>query len=388
MPDVHFALSASSGKIWSTCTQSYMAGKDFPDRGGTFAAEGTYAHAMAEYIMSRFIAGVENPDDLTDFDTDNEYYSPAMVEYVHQYTDLCCEKVVAARKADKFAACLVEQKLHFDSIVKDGFGTGDMVIIADNELNIVDLKYGKGVPVSAEKNVQLQIYAIGAIEQFAFAYDFDKVRMTIVQPRNGGVSEQVMTVDELLKWGEWMHGRAEMALKGEGDFVAGEHCRFCKAAPRCKALADYNLELAKLDFKDVTLLTDEEVADVLSRIDDLKHYADMIAQYALTEAVAGRHKWPGYKLVEGRSRRVYKDPDAVMDYLSRTGMKPTDFLKPPELKTITDLTKQLGKKRFEELLGAYLERPQGKPTLAPVDDKRPEFNPSEDEFTNLDEEKE
>jgi hypothetical protein len=361
-----------------------MAGKDFPDRGGTFAAEGTYAHAKAEYIMSRFIAGVPNPDDLADFDTSNEYYSPAMVEYVHQYTDLCCEKVVAARQADKLATCLVEQVLHFDSIVKDGFGTGDMVIIADNELTIIDLKYGQGVPVSAENNVQLQIYAVGAIEQFGFAYDFDKVRMVIVQPRNGGVSEQVKTVDELLEWAKWMHGRAEMALAGKGDFVAGEHCRFCKAAPRCKALAEYNLSLAKLEFKDVTLLTDEEVADVLGRIEGLKHYAEMIAQYALTEAVAGRHKWPGYKLVEGRSRRVYKDTDAIMKHLEEEGLAPAEFLKPPELKTITDLTKALGKKRFEELLGNFLDRPQGKPTLAPVTDKRPEFTPGEDDFVDLD----
>ena len=171
MPDLHFALSASQGKIWSACTRSYMAGKDFPDKGGNFAAEGTYAHSMAEYIMSRFVAGTPNPDDLTNFDTDNEFYSPAMVEYVHQYTDLCSEKVIAARKSDKFAACLVEQQLHFNSIVEGGFGTGDMVIIADNELNIIDLKYGKGVPVSAEENVQLQIYAVGAIEQFGFAYE-------------------------------------------------------------------------------------------------------------------------------------------------------------------------------------------------------------------------
>ena len=384
MPDLHFALSASQGKIWSACTRSYMAGKDFPDKGGNFAAEGTYAHSMAEYIMSRFVAGTPNPDDLTNFDTDNEFYSPAMVEYVHQYTDLCSEKVIAARKSDKFAACLVEQQLYFNSIVEGGFGTGDMVIIADNELNIIDLKYGKGVPVSAEENVQLQIYAVGAIEQFGFAYDFDRVRMTIVQPRNGGVSEQVKTVEELTKWAEWMHGRAEMALKGEGEFVAGEHCRFCKAAPRCRALSEYNLELAKLDFKDVDLLSDEEVADVLKRVDDLKHYADMIAQYALTEAVAGRHKWPGYKLVEGRSRRVYKNPDAVMNHLTQEGISPGEFLKPPELKTITDLTKIFGKKRFEELLNGYLEKPPGKPTLAPVEDKRPEYNPNEDDFEDLD----
>lgn len=388
MPEIHSTISPSASKRWLSCPPSLRLEEQFPDKGGNFAAEGAYAHAMAEYIMRRFVKGTPNPDDLTGFDTDNEFYSEAMVEYVHQYTDLCCEKVTAARKADKYAACLVEQTLHFDNVAPGGFGTGDMVIIADNELNVVDLKYGKGVPVSAEHNTQLQLYALGAIEQFGFAYDFDQVRMTIVQPRNGGVSEQVMTVDELTEWGEKVKIIAALALQGKGEFKAGDHCRFCKAAPRCKTLADYNLSLAKLEFKDVTLLTDEEIADVLGRIDNLKHYADMIADYALKEAVAGRHKWPGYKLVEGRSRRVYKDPDAVMDHLANTGMKPAEFLKPPELKTITDLTKQLGKKKFESLLGDYIERPQGKPTLAPVDDKRPEFVPNEDDFEDLDAEKE
>lgn len=384
MADAHFKLSASGSKIWLNCPPSYIASQDFPDKGGDFAAEGTYAHAMAEYIMRRFVEGIENSDDLTDFDTDNEFYSESMVEYVHQYTDLCCERIVAAREADKLAACLVEQELHFDSIVEGGFGTGDMVIIADNRLNIIDLKYGKGVQVSAEGNTQLQIYAIGAIEQFGFIYDFDEVSMTIVQPRNGGVSEQVMSVAELQDWGRWAKERAAMALAGKGEFCAGEHCRFCKAAPRCRALSDYNLELAKLDFKDVSLLTDEEIADVLGRVDDLKHYADMIAQYALTEAVAGRHKWPGYKLVEGRSRRTYKDTAAIMDTLSKAGYEQEQYMKPPELKTITDITKILGKKKFEELLNPYLEKPQGKPTLAPVSDKRPEFIPGNDDFTDLD----
>ncbi len=388
MPDKHSSLSPSASKRWLACPPSVQLEKQFPDKGSEFAAEGTYAHSMGEYILRRYIDGIKYPDNLVDFDTASEYFSDAMVEYVHMYTDTCIEKMTAAKKADEDAACLVEQELHFDSIAPGGFGTGDMVIIADGMLEIIDLKYGKGVAVEAEGNTQLQLYALGAIETFGYLYDFDKVKMTIVQPRLGGISEQTMTVKALEKWGKTVKKIAKLAIEGKGDFKAGEHCRFCKAAARCKALADYNLELAKLDFKDATLLSDEEIADVLRRVDDLKHYADMIAKYALDEAVAGRHKWPGFKLVEGRSRRVYSDTEAIMNVLSKSGYSPDKFLKPAELIGVTDMTKLLTKKKFEELLGNYIEKPQGKPTLVPAEDKRPEFVPGLDEFTDLDKQEE
>lgn len=385
MPDVHSTvLSPSSLARVLGCPGSLQFEKQFPDKGSNFAAEGTYAHAMGEYILQRYIAGEKDPEDLKDFDTKNEFYSEALVDYVHVYTDACIEKMVEAKKADAGAVCLPEQKLCFDEVVKGGFGTGDMVIISDKMLEVIDLKYGKGVKVEIQGNPQLQMYALGAIETFGCIYDFDKVKMTIVQPRNGGISEQVMTVAELEAWAEKIKPIIDKAIKGCEEYSAGDHCRFCKAAPRCKALSDYNLELARLEFRDANLLTDEEIADVLGRIDNLKHYADMIAKYALQEAVAGRHKWPGFKLVEGRSRRVYKDPDSIMDILSKAGYKPDKFLKPAELIGVTDMTKLLTKKRFEELLGAYMDKPQGKPTLAPLTDKRPEFVPAADEFENLD----
>jgi hypothetical protein len=198
------------------------------------------------------------------------------------------------------------------------------------------------------------------------------------------ITTMKQTVAELEAWADKIRPIIDKAIKGCEEYSAGDHCRFCKAAPRCKALSDYNLELARLEFRDANQLTDEEIADVLGRIDSLKHYADMIAKYALQEAVAGRHKWPGFKLVEGRSRRVYKDPSAIMDILSEAGYTPDKFLKPAELIGVTDMTKLLTKKRFEELLGAYMDKPQGKPTLAPLTDKRPEFVPAADEFENLD----
>ncbi len=387
MPDIHSTVfSPSSAHRVLQCPPSLLLDKKFPDKGSEFAAEGTYAHAMAEYILRRYISDEPDPECLDDFEK-TEFYSEAMVDYVHMYTDACMEKIVAAKKADAEAVFLPEQRLEFNGVVEGGFGTGDMVIISDKMLEVIDLKYGKGVRVEAEGNPQLQLYALGAIETFGSIYDFDEVKMTIIQPRNGGVSEQVMTVEALRAWGESIKPIIAQALKGEGEFKAGDHCRFCKAAPRCKALADYNLSLARLEFKDVDLLTDEEIADVLGRVDHLKNYAEMIAKYALQEAVAGRHQWPGYKLVEGRSRRVYTDMKAIVKVLTAAGYKKAQIMKPQELIGVTDMTKLLTKKTFEELLGDYLEKPQGKPTLAPVSDKRSEFKPAE-EFTNLDEEKE
>lgn len=387
MPDIHSTIfSPSSAERVLQCPPSLMLNKKFPDKGSEFAAEGTYAHAMAEFILRRYLSDDPDPECLDDFEK-SEFYSEAMVDYVHTYTDACMEKIVAARKADAEAVFLPEQRLEFNSVVQGGFGTGDMVIISDKMLEVIDLKYGKGVRVEAEGNPQLQLYALGAIETFGNIYDFAEVKMTIIQPRNGGVSEQVMTVEALRAWGESIKPIIAQALKGEGEFKAGDHCRFCKAAPRCKALADYNLSLARLEFKDVDLLTDDEIADVLGRVEHLKNYAEMIAKYALTEAVAGRHQWPGYKLVEGRSRRVYTDTKAIVKVLTAAGYKRAQIMKPQELLGVTDMTKLLTKKTFEELLGDYLEKPQGKPTLAPVSDKRPEFKPAE-EFTNLDEEKE
>lgn len=386
MPDVHAVLSASGSKRWLSCPPSARLEQKFPEKEEKdFAAEGTYAHSMAEYILTRFIKG--EPENLSLFDNESPFYSAEMVDYVREYTDACEEKIMQARATDEGSIAMVEQRLDFSEFVPHGFGTGDCVIISDGLLEIVDLKYGKGVKVEAEGNTQLQLYALGAISAFSPVYDFDKVRMTIVQPRNGGISEQTKTVEELLAWGESVKPIAKLAIEGKGAFKAGEHCRFCRAAPRCKALADYNMELAKLEFKDIDLLTDEEVADVLSRVDDLKHYADMIARYALQEALSGQKKWPGYKLVAGRSRRVYKDAGAAGKVLLAAGYSEDKIYK-KELLGITDMTKLLTRKKFDELLGDYIEKPMGKPTLVPSSDKRPEYNPAAKDFTDLDKENE
>ena len=310
---------------------------------------------------------------------DNPLYTKEMGEHVEEYVDLCIEKINEAH-----GTALVEERLDFSRWVKHGFGTGDMVIIGNDVLEIVDLKYGKGVPVSAEGNTQMQLYALGAIEQYGCIYDFDHVRMSIYQPRCDGLSTQLMSVGDLLAWGEQIKPIADLAYAGKGEFRAGDHCRFCKAAPQCKALSEYNMEIAKLEFQDVDLLSDDEVSFVLARVDGLVRYAEKIKMWALGEALNG-HKWPGFKVVEGRSNRRITDEAKAAKLLHKAGYGDDVIYKPVEMQTITNLEKLITKKKFTMLLGGVVEKPPGKPTLVPEDDKRPEYNPAKNDFEVMEE---
>ena len=377
----HAVLSASGSKRWLSCPPSARLERKFPDRAGEAAQEGTLAHALAEARIRYWLGEVSNAKatELMTRIKRDPLYSPEMKGYVSEYVDLCIEKINGAQ-----GVALVEERLDFSRWVRNGFGTGDMVIIGDGVLEIVDLKYGKGVPVSAEGNTQMQLYALGAIEQYGYIYDFDHVRMSILQPRNGGLSTQLMSVDELLAWGESIKPIAELAYAGKGDFKAGDHCRFCRAAAQCKALSEYNMEIAKLEFRDADLLTDDEVSFVLERVDGLVRYAEKVKTHALEEALKG-HRWPGFKVVEGRSNRKITDEAKAVKLLRKAGYADDVIYKPLEMQTITALEKLVTKKKFGELLGSVIEKPPGKPTLVPEEDKRPEYDPVQSEFEVMEE---
>ena len=380
----HAVLSASGSKRWLSCPPSARLERKFPDKAGEAAQEGTLAHALAEAHIRHWTGEIS--DEGLQLRVENFHrdplYSPEMGEYVSEYVDLCIEKI---KEAQDTAQVLVEERLDFSRWVRNGFGTGDMVIVDDSVLEIVDLKYGKGVPVSAEGNTQMQLYALGAIEQYGCLYDFDHVRMSIFQPRNGGLSTQLMSVAELLAWGESIKPIAELAYEGKGEFKAGEHCRFCRAAAQCKALSEYNLEIAKLEFRDADLLTDDEVSFVLERVDGLVRYAEKIKTFALEEALKG-HRWPGFKVVEGRSNRKITDEAKAVKLLRKAGYADDVIYKPLEMQTITALEKLVTKKKFGELLGSVIEKPPGKPTLVPEDDERPEYDSVQSEFEVMEEE--
>lgn len=359
MPGIHAILSASSSSRWLACPPSARINAELPETTSVYAEEGTKAHALAEKTLKSYLAG--GPAEVQ---SDNE----EMREAVQRYVDVCIEKINAAKAASPDAVVHVEFRLDFSTYVPDGFGTGDMVIVSDKSLEICDLKYGKGVPVSAEGNTQMRLYALGAVDEFGMLYAFDTVHMTIIQPRLDSVSTDTLSAGKLIDWGRAIIPIAKLAYDGEGDFQAGDHCRFCKFRPRCKALAAYMAEKTALRKKQT--LTDLETVSILQAAKDIKRWLTDLEDYALGKALDG-YDWPGMKLVEGRSKRVITDPDAAAAALIDKGFDADAVYKPRELQTLTALEKLVGKKSLAEALGSLIEKPDGKPTLVELSDKRP-----------------
>lgn len=379
----HAILSASASHRWLNCPPCVELEKGFENKTSPEAAEGTLAHELGELSLRYQLEELTKrsyDSKVKKLITNNELYSEDMPDYVEIYTDVCMEKVAAARATTPDAIAIVEQKLNFSEWVPDGFGTGDFVIIADGTMEICDLKYGKGVPVSAIGNSQMRLYALGAITEFSFLYDIQNVKMTIIQPRLDSISTDEMTVDDLIKWAnEYVKPRAELAIKGEGELCVGEHCTFCRAKAVCRAQEEYNMELAKYEFAEGKLLGKEEIADILGRVDDLVSWATKVQAYALEQALNGVD-YPGYKVVEGRSNRRYTDEIKVGEILIGQGFSEEKIYKPKAIEGLTNMEKLVGKKKLAELIGEYIEKPPGKPTLAPESDKREPYNTAKSDF--------
>ena len=379
MTKKHALLGASSSARWLVCTPSARLEAMFPDEQSPYAAEGTIAHDLAESILRHKLEGKKAPK-LDD-------YSTEMVEAVNRYVDICEEKVNEARARSSDAEAMIEARLDFSRWVPEGFGTGDMVIVADGILEVIDLKYGKGVPVSAIENTQMRLYALGAYDANEFLYDVKTVRMTIVQPRLDSVSTDEMALEELLDWGEEIKPIAQRAFNGEGDCTPCDYCNFCKARHTCRALADTCLTAFYKDGGKLNqLLTDHEVSDILAMKDLITKWIKGVYDFAYEKDLSGEKQWPGYKLVEGTSRRTITDPEAAAKTLLDNGYKEEDIFKPRELEGITNLQKVLGKKGVTEYLEAYIDKPEGKPTLVPDSDKRPAINTVETMMNEFDDE--
>lgn len=373
----HAKLSPSGASRWMKCTPSAMLEQSFPRESSNYAEEGTHAHKLADLILSKQLVGNIKPalfkKKLAELHA-NAFYNAEMEESVGLYTTQVTEKYMALKKDCPDTLVLLEQKLDFSPWVPGGFGTGDVVLVADGILEVIDLKYGKGVPVSAEGNPQMRLYGLGAINAYEMLYGFNIIRMTIMQPRLDSLSTEEMTVTDLLAWADAeVVPKAKMADKGEGEFCAGKHCQFCKARNTCRARAEYNLELVKYDFKSPALLDGAEIADILGRLEELTSWAGHIQSYALDQAVNHGVKWPGWKLVEGRSNRKYTDADKVANLLLDAEYKEEQIYAPRSVLGITALEKEIGKKNFSALLGDFIIKPAGKPTLAPESDRRPEI---------------
>lgn len=381
----HAILSASSAYRWTACTPSARLEQDFANTSSVFAAEGTLAHDLGELKLRRHLDEIDHREYNRKHKAiqKHELFSAEMPDYVDMYRDICLEKLSGAKATTPDAVCHVEQRLDFSQWVPEGFGTGDFVIIADGTLEVVDLKYGKGVPVSAEDNIQMRLYALGAISQFEFLYDIRRVKMTIVQPRLDSISSDEISAEELLLWAEdFIKPKAELAFKGEGDFCAGSHCGFCRAKAVCRARADHNQELAKFEFAAPLTLDNTEIAAILAKAEDLQKWAADIQNYALEQALEG-HEFPGWKVVEGRSNRRYTDAGFVHDALIVAGYEEKAILKEPELLTLTNMEKLVGKKKLTDLIGHLIEKPPGKPVLVVETDKRQPFNTVKSDFEEV-----
>lgn len=361
-PNTHAILSPSSADRWLHCTRSARLELEFSEKESDAAAEGTAAHALCEHKVKKALKQRSRRPT-------SEYDSDEMEELTDAYRDYVLEQLMQERQNCPDAQVFVETRLDLTAYVPGSFGTCDCLIVSDDKLHIIDFKYGQGVLVETEENPQMKLYALGALDIYDGLYDFKEVAMTIFQPRRENVSTWTESVDELRKWAEEeLKPKAELADAGEGEFCSGDWCLFCKAAVKCRARVRAKLELAKQEFSLPPIITDEEIEDILPRLPDLTKWANDIMAYATDAALNHGKQWRGFKVVEGRSNRKYSDEDAVIKAAKDAGY--TDIFR-TSLITLTEMEKLMGKKKFKDILGGLVVKPQGKPTLVPDTDKRP-----------------
>ncbi len=364
----HSNLSPSGSHKWYNCTPSAALELQFENKLTQAAEEGTAAHAYCEHKLKKLLHQ-RSKRPVSAYDCDE------MQEHTDAYVDYVYEQLEIVKQNCKDPIVLIEQHVDFSEYVPGGFGTADCVIVSNNMLHIIDFKYGIGVLVDAYDNPQMKCYALGALAIFDCLYDIEEISMTIFQPRRENVCTWTTTVQELKSWAEnELKPRAEKASKGEGEFHPGEWCTFCRAAVKCRARAEEKLRLAQEEFKLPPLLSDEEIEDVLSVIPDLTKWANDIMAYATESAILHGKKWNGFKVVEGRSVRKYKDEEAVAQAAKASGYK--DIYR-HSLITLTEMQRLMGKSKFEKVLGDLIYKPPGKLTLVPETDKREAVNTEE-----------
>jgi len=373
----HALLSASGSSRWLTCTPSAQLESVYPNTSSIFADEGTAAHELAELKLRYTFEGEGNEPVLKakirGFKAQNAHFNEEMDQHTQTYVDYIYEVHNEAVERDECAEVFTEVRVDLTKYVPEGFGTVDNAVIGGNVLDIIDLKYGKGVRVSAVDNSQLKLYALGALEAYSILYDIETVRLHIHQPRLDAVSVFELSAAELVSWGHvYVMPKAAEAMAGNGPLVTGAHCGFCKAKNKCAALAKEAHAVAALDFADPRILTDAQILEVYGMADRLTRWLSGLGDFLLSEALEGK-SWDGYKLVEGRSNRKYVDQDAVAEALIEKGYDAA-LIYERSLLGITAMEKLLGKKAFAEILGNLIEKPAGKPTLVPESDKRPAYD--------------
>lgn len=377
----HALLSASSAHRWLVCTPSARLEEQLPEKRSEYADEGTLAHEIAELKLRKYYI---EPMPKSTFTRrlnklkKHELFQEEMLKHTDTYLEYL-QSITLSFSSKPYVA--VEKRVDYSTYAPEGFGTVDCLIIAENTLYVTDFKYGKGVPVSAVDNPQMKLYALGAYKEYGFLYPIEKVKLAIVQPRLDNISEFELSIEELVAWGDEIKPIAQKAFNGEGEFVPGEHCKFCRAKAQCRARANEFLALEDFGLKDPQLLSDAEIGQILEKAMDLESWVKALKDYALGETLKGK-EIPGWKAVEGRGQRNFVDIEKAFEHLKANGIDEAMLYERVPL-TVSKLEKQLGKKQFKELLEepGFIEKTPGKPTLVPISDKRPpivNISPEED----------
>lgn len=377
----HALLSASSAHRWLVCTPSARLEEQLPEKRSEYADEGTLAHEIAELKLRKYYI---EPMPKSTFTRrlnklkKHDLFQEEMLKHTDTYLEYL-QGITLSLSVTPHVA--IEKRIDYSHIAPEGFGTVDCLIIAENTLYVTDFKYGKGVPVSAVDNPQMKLYALGAYKEYGFLYPIEKVKLAIVQPRLDNISEFELPIEELVAWGDEIKPIAQKAFNGEGEFVPGEHCKFCRAKAQCRARANEFLALEDFGMKEPELLSDAEIGQILERAMELESWVKALKDYALGETLKGK-EIPGWKAVEGRGQRSFTDIEKAFEHLRANGIDEAMLYERVPL-TVSKLEKQLGKKQFKELLEepGFIEKTPGKPTLVPISDKRPpivNISPEED----------
>jgi hypothetical protein len=371
----HALLSASASHRWLTCTPSVRLEEQFPETTSTFAEEGTLAHEIAELKLRKHFT---EPMGTRTFNTrlnkmkKHELYQEEMLKHTDTYLEYL-QGISIGLSATPYVA--VEKKIDYSAYAPEGFGTVDCLIIGGDTLYVTDFKYGKGIPVSAENNPQMKLYALGAYQAYSFLYPIKSIHLAIIQPRLNSISEFTLSFDELLAWGESIKPIAQKAYNGEGEFVPGEHCKFCRAKAQCRARAEQYTALD--DFKQLKppLISNEEVGEILIKAENLDAWVKALKEYALAEVLKGK-EIAGWKAVEGRGSRTFVDQDAAFKWLIEHNVDEAMLYERTPL-TVAKIEKVLAKQEFRSLLEepGHVVKSTGKPTLAPIGDKRKSVTP-------------
>ena len=361
----HSFLSPSAASRWIACTPSAKFSSQFPETPSPYAEEGTEAHSLCEYFLKNALKMDAGADPRIGM----KFGSTEMEEHACDYVDFVLDEYYKAQQNCKDAAIFIEKKLDLTEFIPEGYGFGDCIIVSDGLLEVIDFKYGQGVEVSAQDNAQMKCYALGALSQFGTLFEVENIRMAIFQPRMSNISISEISRTELETWAEIvLRPKAMLAYKGEGPFISGEHCKFCKAKAICRKRAETNLEIAKYDFAMPETISNLEIAAILEKADEVVSWVEDVKEYALKKALEGQ-KFEGFKLVEGRSVRKYADEEEVARKVLEAGKDPYE----KSVIGISKMEKLLGKKEFSFLLGDLVTKPKGKPTLVQESDRREEM---------------